>query len=652
MNAAPLFQPVAVGPLTLKNRFVMAPMSVHMTEDGNVTEREIAYTERRAAGGAAMIIVGSLCVRPDGNFGGQLFIEDDARVPGLRRLTDAIHRHDCLAAAQIHHAGRETNALTSGFRPVAPSWFEPEKFSEFEAEYDPPRVLETAEVEELVECYAQAVRRAKEAGFDLCELHGAHGYLIGAFMSPLTNRRTDKYGGSFLGRMRFVDEILARSRELTGPDFPLTCRIVGDELRPGGVDMAMAAQIAAHLEQRGVAALSVSASMYPYVRTVPNMYHRHGVNLYLAENIRDAVHIPVFAAGQLDRPEVQLDAVTRGKADVLCVGRTLIADPDYPNKLREGRVDDIIWCIACNKGCHDRTAGDRSVKCAINVMTGREGDASFVPRAAERPLHVMVVGGGPAGMEAAITAARRGHRVSLWDKRAELGGRLRLAAVPPHKERYGEACDYFAREIGKLPVDVHLETEVTPALAAAEQPDAVILASGSVPFVPPVEGLDKGLARGFVVPVDDILAGRAGAGRRVAVIGGGSVGAETAHLLMEQAEREIYIVEMREGIGIDLPQDSRICLLGVFEQSPAMHCLTGTKVLAVGEDSLAVSVNGEERVLEKLDTVVLAAGARPNRGLAAELEKMGLPVLLAGDAESPRDYVKAVLQGAEAGRRV
>ena len=415
MNYTPLFQPISVGPLRLKNRFVMAPMSVHMTEDGSVSDAEIAYTERRAMGGVSMIIVGSLCIWPDGNFGGQIFIHDDGCIPGLRRLTEAVHRHDCLIAAQLHHAGRETNARTSGFQPVAPSYFEPETHSVFKAEYDAPRVLETREVEQYVEYYAQAVRRAKEAGFDACELHCAHGYLICAFMSPLTNQRSDRYGGGFHARMRFVTEIIGRARQLVGEDYPITCRIVGDELREGGIDMELSVRIARYLESLGVAALSVSAGMYPYVRTVSNMYHKHGVNLYLAENVREAVRIPVMAAGQIDRPEIQLHALETGKADILCIGRTLIADPDYPDKLREGRLDDIIHCIACNKGCHDRSAEDRQVKCALNVRTGRETLDAFAIRPAREARRIMVIGGGPSGMEAARALI---HRV-LLDKEQE-----------------------------------------------------------------------------------------------------------------------------------------------------------------------------------------------------------------------------------------
>lgn len=641
MKYDPLFAPISIGPLTLKNRFVMAPMSVHMSENGSVTDAEIAYTARRAEGGAAMLIIGSLCVWPDGNFGGQLFIEDDARIPGLRRLTDAAHQHGSLIAAQIHHAGRETNAATSGHQPVAPSYFEPEVYSVFRAEYDPPRVLSTDEVAVYVERYAQAVRRAKEAGFDACELHCAHGYLICAFMSPLTNKRTDKYGGSFPARMCFVDEILQRSRELVGPDYPITCRIVGDELRDGGIDMELSVQIAQHLEKRGVAALSVSAGMYPYVRTVANMYHKRGVNLYLAENVRESVSIPVMAAGQLNRPEIQLRALTTGKADIICIGRALIADPDYPNKLKEGREDEIIGCIACNKGCHDRTSDERHIKCGLNVQTGRESKPDFVIEPAPQRKKVLVVGGGPAGLEAARVAALRGHEVLLYEKDTQLGGRLRLAALPPHKHGYAEACDTLRRAVGRLPISVHTGVEVTPNLLAKLKPDAVILASGTVPFIPPVPGLDSPI----VVLADDVLTGAVTLGEHVAVIGGGSVGAETAHFLMEQAKRHVHVLEMRDGIGIDLPQDSRIRLLDALSTMPDLSCRCGVKVIGVQGRALTLESNGKQETLENLDNVVLAMGARPNQSLLEHIRALGIPVALAGDAEKPGDYVRAILRG-------
>lgn len=641
MNYDKLFEPIKIGHLTLKNRFVMAPMSVHMTEDGSVSEEEIAYTERRAQGGAAMLIIGSLCIRADGNFGGQVFIDSDARIPDLRRLTEAVHRHDCLISAQIHHAGRETNKKTSGYQPVAPSYFEPETCLDGISEYDAPRVLSTEEVGEYVEAYAQAVYRAAKAGFDMCELHCAHGYLICSFMSPLTNTRTDKYGGSFHNRMRFVTEIFHRSHELVGTDFPITCRIVGDELCEGGINMALAVRIARYLEGLGAAALSVSAGMFPYVRTVPNMYHKHGINLYLAENIRDFVQIPVMAAGQLDRPQIQLDAISRGKADIICLGRALIADPDYPDKLRQGREDDIIYCIACNKGCHDRSAQERHVACALNPLAGRERNSEFAILPAQSPKRVMIIGGGPAGLEAARVAALRGHKVTLHEKGGRLGGRLRLAAVPPHKARYGEACDYLEKAVRKLGVTVHLNSEVSIERVRREKAEFVVLASGSRPFVPPVQGIDGPM----VVHADAVLDGSAIVGTCVAVIGGGSVGAETAHYLMEQQSRRIHILEMRDGIGLDLPQDSRICLLQEFAQSSNLHVHVRAKVTEIKGHGLTFETDGVPAHLEGLDSVVLAVGARPEQGLKEGLEAEGIPHCLVGDADRPGDYVKAIREG-------
>lgn len=644
MKYAPLFEPIRVGNLTLKNRFVMAPMSTHMAHDGLVTPEEVAYYARRAEGGAAMLIVGSVCIRPDGDFGGQIYIDNDDRIEGLRRLTDAIHQSDCLAMAQIHHSGRETNIGTCGYQPVSPSYFEPEIYSVFKAEYDPPRVLTTKETEDYVEYYAQAVRRAKESGFDAVELHCAHGYLICAFMSPLTNKRTDKYGGSFPARMRFVTEIMQRCRELVGDDFPITCRIVGDEMREGGIDMPMSVEISKYLESLGVAAISVSADMYPFVRTVPNMYHKRGINLYLADNVKEAVNIPVMAAGQLNRPDVQLDVIQKGKADIVCIGRPLLADPDYPNKLKEGRIDDITYCIACNKGCHDRTAGERYVKCTMNVRTGRETKDRYRIERAKGQKRVLIAGGGPGGMEAARVLALRGHKVALYEKEGELGGRLRLAAVPPYKKGYGEAFEQMLRNIRKLNIEVHTGTPVTSKLLGEQRPDVLIVATGSTPIVPAIPGIE----RSFVVTADDVLAGRVQVGQRVVILGGGSVGAETAHYIMETWPCRVDLVEMRDGIGIDMPQDARICLLKHFDTIFNLHQHVSTTVCEVKDRAVVVEKDGNRMELSDIDTVVLAAGAKGNVSLLEEARGVVSEVYVVGDAEHPDDLVKAIRQGFEA----
>jgi 2,4-dienoyl-CoA reductase-like NADH-dependent reductase (Old Yellow Enzyme family)/thioredoxin reductase len=644
MNNDILFEKVRIGPLLLKNRFVMAPMSVHMTHDGSVTPEEIAFYERRAQGGTAMLIVGSVCIKPDGDFGGQLYIDSDACIAGLKTLTDAVHKHDCLISAQIHHSGRETSINVTGFQPVAPSYFEPEIYSIFQAEYSPPRELSTEEVAEYVEYYAQAVWRARQAGFDSVELHGAHGYLICAFMSPLTNKRTDRYGGSFLGRMQFIDEIMSRSRELVGENYPITIRIVGDECREGGIDPHLSVRIARHLEQLGVAAISVSAGMYPYIRTVPNTYHKKGINLYLAENIRDAVSIPVMAAGQLSSPDIQTEAIVRKKADLIALGRTLIADPDYPLKLQQGAQNDIIYCIACNKGCHDRTAGERAVKCMLNVQTGRETLKKYDITPAVPARNIMIIGAGPAGMEAARVAALRGHQVSLFDAAADIGGKIVQSALAPGKESYLEVLTYYRRQLEKLNISIHTGRKISHDDIANSTSEAVIIATGSLDKMPSIAGLtaEKMMSaeHAFLHPQQ--------VGDRAVIIGGGAVGAELAHFIMSVRKVEIYVIDPQQHIAHGMPQDSRICLLDELNIDKQFHPINEARVSRIDNDRVYYQKNGSENCLEDIDSIIISTGGTFNKALSDAYKMSEKNIKIIGDAEKPGDMVKAIRQGYEA----
>ena len=637
-----LFSPIKIGSMQLKNRIVLAPMSVHITPpDGSITDREIDFYRRKAEGGAGLITIGSVLIRPDGNFGGQIFIDHDGRIPGLKRMVDAIHQAGAKISAQIHHSGRETNIATCGYQPVSASVFEPET-----AEYDLPRALTTREVGDYVEYYAQGVRRAKEAGFDAVELHGAHGYLIAQFMSPLTNFRTDQYGGSFLGRMRFIKEIMERSRELVGDDYTITIRIVGDELRPEGIDMHLSREIAQYLEKLGVAAISVSAQMYPYVRTCPNMYHKPGINVYLSENVKEVVSVPVMTAGRINTPELAEEILASGKADLVNMGRVLLADPDFPNKAQAGRAAEIIPCIACNKGCHDRNAEDRAVKCTMNPETGREGKFQIVP--AEKVKKVLVVGGGPAGMEAARVATLRGHEVELYDQNDELGGRLILASVPPNKAGYMEGIAFLKKEMARLQVKVRLGVKLDKAAILQKKPDAVILATGARTMIPPIEGVDQD----YVLDSDDILNGKKTAGKQVVVIGGGSVGVETAHYLMETAQRKVTVLEMLPAFATDMPQDAQFIFAQEREKMPDLKIMTETKVLKINNDSVTVQTpNGQEEITD-IDSVVLACGAVPNNTLAEELQGMDAALYTVGDALTPKDATKAIYEAAVAATEI
>ena len=637
-----LFSPIKIGNMELKNRIVLAPMSVHMSAAqsgcGFINERELAMFERRAEGGTGLITVGSCLIKRDGDFGYQIYIDNDDKIPGLKQLVKVVHKHGAKISAQIHHAGRSTNPRITGYPTVSAS--------EIPAtpEFPIPRALSTCEVGDYVEYYAQGVRRAKEAGFDAVELHGAHGYLIAQFMSPLTNFRTDQYGGSFLGRMRFIKEIFERSRELVGDDFPIIVRMSGDELTPGGIDMHLAREIAVYLEGLGADAISVSAHTYPYFRIVPTMYYKPGVNVYLAENVKQVVNVPVMTAGRINTPELAEEILSSGKADLVCMGRILLADPDFPKKAQEGKTDEIIYCIACNKGCHDRNAEDRAVKCTLNPETGREGTfKTDIP--AKKKKKVMVVGGGPAGMEAALIATKRGHDATLFEKNEELGGRVRLAAVPPNKGGYQDAIDYLKRELKRHKVKVKLGVNVDKDMVLKEKPDAVIIATGASTMIPNIPCED----RSCLIDSDDILSGKKVAGERVIVVGGGAVGSETAHYLMKTAQRKVFLLEMLPEIAVDMSTEERVTFLRAIKKEPDLKVITNARVVNIGSDSVVVEmVDGEEEVIADVDSIVMATGAKPNNQLIEDLKDTNLDIYIAGDVCSPRDVTRAIYEGAKA----
>ncbi len=637
-----LLSPIMYGNVELKNRMIMSPMAIHMTDTGFITEEQIQYFARRAEGGIGMVIVGSLLVKKDGDFGYQLHIDDDNKIEGLKRLTDEIHRYGAKACAQIHHAGRSANPNYTGYPTVSSS--------EIPAtpEYGVPRALTTREVEDYVEYFAQGVRRAKEAGFDCAELHGAHGYLIAQFVSPLYNKRTDKYGGSFLKRMRFVTEIYERARELVGPDFPIGIRISGDELTPGGIDMALAARIAKYYEKLGFCCINVSVHTYPYYRIIPSMYDKPGTNVYLAENIKKAVNIPVITAGRINTPELAESVIAEGRADLVALGRVVLADPDFPKKAAEGRPEDIIPCIACNKGCHDRKAKDRAVKCTLNTETGRETYFRLDHDRAKTVKKVMVVGGGPGGMEAARVAKKRGHDVTLFEQSDKLGGRLNLAAVPPGKSGYQTAIDYLTYQLKKEQVPVKFGTTVTKEWIQKEDPDAVILATGAKPFIPPIPGAEQD----FVITADQLLKGEKEAGQKVVVIGGGAVGSETAHFLVDESTREVVLVEMMDRIAVDLPTEVRVTFMKEIESILDLKVMTGTKVLEIGNRSVTVEREGEKQVISDVDTVVIAVGVKPYNPLEEDLIALKKEYYTVGDCQKPQDAVKAIYEGSVAGRKI
>jgi NADPH-dependent 2,4-dienoyl-CoA reductase/sulfur reductase-like enzyme len=507
-----------------------------------------------------------------------------------------------------------------------------------------PHELTAGEIDQIVEDYAKAADLAREAGFDFVEVHGAHGYLPSNFLSPLDNRREDPYGGSLENRARFSLEVARAIIATVGREMPLVWRINGDDGMPGGLTIDETVEVCKWLEDAGVAAISVSAGTWHTLHvTLAPMFVPRGHMVEYAAAVKRAVSVPVIAVGRLDDPELAARVVADGAADLVLLGRALIAEPDWPVKVEEGRFNELRPCIACN-ACVDLVGRGERARCSVNPEAGRELEWEVVPAHAAR--RVMVIGSGPAGMEAARIARIRGHAVSIWEKAGQLGGKLEVAGLAPSKREVLRFRDHQARRLHELGVDIHLHSEVTPEVVAAEAPDVVVVATGAEPIVPPIPGIGAAM----VHDAQQILRGdvAVAAGERVVVIGGSATGCETAeHLVGEGAD--VTIIEMRPGVGFGIEAITRRHLVRELKRS-GVKILTGAKVIMIEDDHVLYEAGGETHAVEA-DCVALALGFRPaGNALAAAIE--GPQVFVLGDASRPADFVSAINSGADAGLAV
>ncbi len=622
-----------IGRMELKNRIVMPPMVTRYgNEDGYVTERVKSYYEARAQGGAGLIIVEATYVHPCGQFlSQQLNISDDEFIPGMSELVQAIHRHGAKAAIQIAHGGRTGSSKFRGIQPVAPS---PLPIPDGEM----PKELTVSEIAEIVTCFAEAARRVKKAGFDGIEIHGAHGYLIDEFLSRSSNKRQDAYGGDLRNRARFLIEVIKAIGEAVGRDYPVWCRIDGKEYGvEEGITLEEAQETARMAQDAGTDAIHVTAfgPTSPINFTTPTFVP--AVIADLAEGIKKAVTIPVIAVGRIT-PEAGERILAEGKADLIAIGKDLLADPELPNKVASDRLEDICPCIVCMR-CRDdiRSTTVAGIRCQVNATLGREAEYKIVPT--KKPKRVLVVGSGPAGMEAARVAALRGHQVTLYEKNSRLGGQLIQAAIPPHKDRFESLIKYLETQLRKLSVEIELDKEVTAALVEHLKPEVVVLATGVIPFTPDIPGLNKA----HVVQAGDVLEGRVEVGDRAVVIGGELVGCETAEFLVEKGKKVTVTrrgSEMAMKVGPILRPFflDRLLVKGVT-------LLTGVKYKEVTPQGLVLTTKeGETRTIEA-DTIVLAAGAIPNNQLYEELKGKVAEIHLIGDCVEPRIIRDAISDG-------
>jgi 2,4-dienoyl-CoA reductase-like NADH-dependent reductase (Old Yellow Enzyme family)/thioredoxin reductase len=627
-----LFTPIRINTLEVKNRIFMPPMcTAYATIRGEVTDRLIAYYAERAKGGVGLINVEFTSVSPAGKvFEHMTGIYDDEMIPGYEKLVDAVHEGGARIAIQISHAGRRTHSTVTGEIPVAPS-----PIPRLNGEV--PRELTIDEIRDLIEAFGSAAVRAKKAGFDAVMIHMAHGYLINEFFSPLSNKRQDQYGGDLEGRSRLAIEVFRKVRENVGGDFPVTCRLCGDEFVPGGFDLNQSKYVAKNLEESGIDAIDVSAGTHEtgYIMSAPSTMPP-GFLTHLSQGIKEVVQVPVGIVGRINDPVLAEKILAEGKADFVSMGRALIADPELPIKAFEGRIEEIRPCTACNLGCNERMYLQLDISCQTNPMVGRERDFRIEP--APKKKRVLVIGGGPAGLEAARVAALRGHKVSLYEKGKRLGGQLNLAAVPPGKAEYEKLVNYYEYQMKQLKVNV-MNKEFNKGEIAEAKPDVIIFATGGNPNT----GKSITIKGSSVFTAWDVLRGEKRVGENVVIVGGGQVGCETAHFLLDQGKR-ITILEMLEDVATDMNDRARKVLLDELIRG-GVDIIKRALVVGISRSEITFERHGLKQKITDFDHVVLALGTLPERALLEEIGEVDIPVFSIGDCVSARKAIEAIREG-------
>lgn len=633
-----LFEPIQIGSMKLKNRLILSGINVnYAAEDGKVTKRLRDFYVERAKGGVGMVQTGICYVDPLGRFFTNMMgIHDDSVIPGLKELAQEVQSYGAAFVVQLCHVGRYASSKIIGTQPVAPSAVASR------VSHEMPRELTVDEIKAIIEAFAQGARRARDAGADAVDLAGAVGYMIAQFLSPYSNKRDDQYGGDMGRRMQFVLEIIDRIQQTVGKDYPIMIRISGDEFISGGNTLDDMKVVAQRLEKAGVASINVIPGWHESPVPLVSWHVPPAHYAYLAEEIKKLVKVPVIASNRINTAELAERLIAEGRVDMVTMARALIADPELPRKAQAGRADEIRPCVACNQGCYDRLFANQDISCMSNPAAGREEE--FAIRPADRPRKVMVVGGGPAGMEAARVAASRGHDVTLYERSESLGGQLALAAVPPGKDEINSLVSYFSNQLAKLGVKVVLGQEATAETVSREKADVVIVAAGARPLIPSMPGVQGA----NVVTAHHVLAGTAGTGQRVVVVGGGQVGIETADFLAEQG-KTVAILEMLDRLGPDLGVTVRwIAMKKLSERG--IKATPGAKVLEITATGVTYEKDGATQSVDA-ETVVLAVGARAEKKLMEDLENK-VEAYSVGDCVQARKALVAIYEGAKVGLRV
>nr|MDO8118590.1 FAD-dependent oxidoreductase [Candidatus Sigynarchaeota archaeon] len=674
-NSFPLlFSPLNIGNMTIQNRIVMPAMHLSYAENGFMNERLIEFYKERAVNETGLIIIGGCYVDVLGKgVDSMIAIDDDKYIEGLSTFSRAIHDASTTkVAVQLYHSGRYSFEQIIHAKPVSSSV----KYSSFSK--STPRALGTEEIPLVVEKFAAAAARAKKAGFDAVEIVGSAGYLIDQFLSPLINDRTDKYGGSFENRLRFPMETIAACKAAIGENMPLIMRYSGADLVPGSNTLKDKVAIAPHLVGAGLDALNVTGGWHESRVPSITMNVPPGTFSFFAREIKKAVTVPVFATNRINDPKIAEMILHQHRADAVCIGRGLIADPEFPVKARKGNVKQIRKCIGCNQGCFDAVFSISPVSCMRNPIAGYEAKYKLIP--AEKKSKVVIIGAGVAGLECARVGAIRGHEVTVYEKEGEIGGQAWLAANPPGRNDIEEIIDWYASELERLDVKIVLNHEVTPERLTTMNPEVVVIATGARPRKPKIDGIDLPnvhFAWDFLNPAQRIYPGE-----RCVVIGGGATGVEVAlalsefgamepevakfmhdHAILDAEEawkitgpqRKVFIIEMLDRLGNNFGKSTRWVMLQELEMN-GIESFMNAMVSKISQDgngklSIAFTAGNDPHRLDSIDHVFVATSIESCDALEASV-KGKVKTYVVGDAKKTRDLMKAIHDGFKAGMKL
>ncbi|MHA1395552.1 MAG: oxidoreductase [Promethearchaeota archaeon] len=629
-----LLEPFQLKNITLRNRIVMPPMDTDLSKKGFVSKKTLKYYEQRAKGGIGLIYIeGTYFDEYGKGTGNMLSIREDDKIEGLSKLASIIKKHGAATIIQLYHAGSQATSFFTGQQPVSPSGVRCELIYSISKEV--PRALTIEEIKTIIKRYGEAAVRAEKAGFDGVEIHAAHGYLPGQFLSPYTNKRTDEYGGSLENRMRFLLEVFDEVKSKVSENFIISLRMNGSDYIEGGFEIEEATIVAKKMEEKGIDIISVSAGTYDSkIYLIPYMSRPKGVFIHLAAEIKKAVSkVPVIGVGRINDPIFAEKLLQDGKADLIAFGRQSIADPEFVNKIKNNKIDDIVKCIACLQ-CADKlmsiTGG--AIECAVNPnLLELESEIEKSPT----PKKVLIVGTGPGGLYAAKLAKLRGHDVILIEKSSKIGGTLHLASAAPGKEEISSIIKYYEHKLKDLGVDIRFNTKISMDIVEEINPDIVILATGTIPVIPPIKGLDKIDYKTYI----EVLTEKIPLGKRILVLGGGMVGIEVAELLGK--DKEITLVEQLKLIGQNIYMLVRNAVVPEIEENPHIKILTSTRVEEIIGNK-AICKQGDKIIEIEFDDFIVSAGLKSNKTIADQIKEKGINVIEIGDCKKPRKIGDAI----------